>query len=109
MAYATGFTGGVRVAVGDVNGDGTPEIITGAGPGGGPHVRIFRMDGTPIGGFMAYDPGFSGGVYVGTVRSADNKKDWIVTGAGEGRGTHIRVFDANGTPQASLFASSDTY
>ncbi|MEQ9641608.1 MAG: hypothetical protein RIM84_16405 [Alphaproteobacteria bacterium] len=39
FAYDANFTGGVRVATGDVNNDATPEIITAAGPGGGPHVR----------------------------------------------------------------------
>jgi hypothetical protein len=107
FAYDPSFTGGVRVATGDVNGDGNTEIITGAGPGGGPHVRIFRADGTPIGGFMAYDPGFKGGVYVGTVRAPDNKSDWIVTGAGEGGGPHIRIFDAAGNVKASFMLSND--
>jgi hypothetical protein len=69
FAYGAGFTGGVRVAAADLNGDGKADIITGAGPGGGPHVRVF--DGAtgdplagPAGSFFAYHPFFGGGVYV---------------------------------------------
>src|SRR5205823_4408581 len=39
--YGQQFTGGVRVAAGDTNGDGIAEIVTGAGAGGGPNVTVF--------------------------------------------------------------------
>jgi hypothetical protein len=65
FAFGPGFTGGVRVAVGDVNGDSINEIITAAGPGGGPHVKVFDpASQTVLHEFFAYDPGFTGGVYV---------------------------------------------
>lgn len=64
FAYGQKFLGGVNVASGDVNGDGVSEIITGAGPGGGPHVRIFNSSGEIIDQFFAYDAKFKGGVNV---------------------------------------------
>src|SRR5206468_611719 len=50
----------------------------------------------------------AGGVYVSTVRSPDNKTDWIVTGAGEGGGTQVRVLKLDGTPVGGFFNSDDT-
>jgi hypothetical protein len=43
------------------------EVITGAGPGGGPHVRIFNAEGGLIGSFYAFEKDFSGGINVGTI------------------------------------------
>lgn len=54
------------VAVGDVTGDGRADIVTAAGPGGGPHVRTYDgTTGAAIGSFIAFDPAFLGGVFVG--------------------------------------------
>jgi hypothetical protein len=92
MAYNPGFGGGVRVAAGDIDGDGVDEIITAPGPGGGPHVRVFRLDGTVLGEFMAYSPAFSAGVYVGVVPGASGQPERIVTGPEAGGGPHVRVF-----------------
>lgn len=41
FAYEDSFRGGVNVAAGDVTGDGTAEVVTGTGFGGGPRVRVF--------------------------------------------------------------------
>jgi len=92
--YSPGFQGGVRVAVGDVNGDGVADIITGPGPGAAPHVKVF--DGTNnqlIHSFFAYSPSFAGGVFVaaGDI-NGDGAAD-IITGAGPGAGPHVKVFD----------------
>jgi FG-GAP repeat protein len=64
-AYSPFFFGGVRVAVGDLDLDGYAEIITAAGPGGGPHVRVFDgATGTETTGFYAFNAAFAGGVFV---------------------------------------------
>jgi hypothetical protein len=94
-AYATSFTGGVYVAVGDVNGDGVPDIVTGAGAGGGPQVKVFNgIQGNLLQSFLAYDSSFTGGVRVavGDV-NGDGFAD-IITGAGPGGGPQVKVFSA---------------
>ena len=111
LAYAGGFQGGVNVAAGYVNNDQFAEVITGAGPGGGPHVRIFNgFDGVVIGEFFAYDPAFTGGVFVA---SGDFNGDsfWdVVTGAGSGGGPHVKVFSGfDASVLASFFAYAPTF
>src|SRR5439155_112438 len=64
-AYDPRFTGGVRVAAGDVDGDHHADVITGAGPGGGPHVRVYSgADHHLITQYYAYDATYTGRVYV---------------------------------------------
>jgi hypothetical protein len=67
FAFSPMFTGGVHVGIGDFNGDGrvdAADLIAGAGPGGGPHVKIFNpRNNTVLQSFFAY-PNFTGGVFV---------------------------------------------
>jgi hypothetical protein len=98
FAFNPAFTGGVRVAVGDVNGDGTPDFVLAAGAGGAPEVKV--LDGTNtstvLADFFAYGAGFTGGVYVaaGDV-NGDGRAD-IITGAGPGSTPEVKVFSGNG-------------
>ena len=107
FAYDQHFTGGVRVAVCHLAGDeGTDEIVTAPGPGGGPHIKIFNSSGGQVGGgFFAYGSSFSGGVYVGCGDvDGNNPGDEIITGAGAGGGPHVKVFDRDGNVLGSFMA-----
>jgi hypothetical protein len=94
MAYDINFRGGVSVAVGDIDGSGFPVIVTGAGAGGGPHVKVFNgTDHSLIKQFMAYASNFSGGVFVAVGDYLSDGKYEIITGAGAGGGPHIKIWD----------------
>jgi hypothetical protein len=116
-AYDPSFTGGVSVTAADINGDGTPDIVTGAWTGGGPNIRVFSgTDGSMLASFYAYDPDFTGGVSVAAADFDHDGKSEIVVGAGPGGGPHVKIFTlASGTPQVlsgplgSFFAYEDSF
>lgn len=106
-AYDPAFLSGVFLAAGDVNGDGVPDIVTGTGAGGGPHVKV--IDGTRLnqripggqiapsallGSFFAYDPAFTGGVRVDLMDDNGDGRLDVVTGAGPGGGPEVKAIDA---------------
>ena len=95
--YEGKFKGDISITVADLNGDATKEIITGAGAGGGPHVRVFDQYGKPlIGGFFAYDRNFRGGVNVAVIDLNGDGTQEIVTAPGKGGGPQIRIFTKDG-------------
>lgn len=57
LAYGASFTGGARVAAADVDGDDRADVITAAGPGGGPHVKALSgADSSTLSSFFAGTP-----------------------------------------------------
>jgi hypothetical protein len=96
LAYDKNFKGGVRVSAGDIDRDGEDEIITGAGPGGGPHVRVFEASGKPRGlDFFPFHVNFRGGVDVGSIDyDQDGKDEIIMTQASDGQ-AWVKVYRYN--------------
>ena len=101
-AYGQGFHGGVDVAIGDYRGNKNNEIITAAGNGGGPQVRVFASNGHFLNQFWAYSETFHGGVNVAAGDLDGDGKVEIITGPMKGGGPHVRVFDKNGNPKYTM-------
>jgi len=60
------FKGGVRVAIQDFFMDGTPDLITGAGPGAYPHLRVWDIETlSQIASLLVADSEYRGGVNLG--------------------------------------------
>ena len=120
----TRFSGGVRVAFGDLNNDGKDELVVAAGQGGGPRIAVYdgrtlRPQNTApsrlIGDFVAFEPGLNNGAYVALGDINGDGSDDLIVGAGEGGGARTKVYDgrrlATGDTSAFLadFFSGDPY
>ncbi|HVK13903.1 MAG TPA: VCBS repeat-containing protein [Gemmataceae bacterium] len=102
--FPGGFTGGVRVAAGDVNNDGVLDTVVGSGPGAATAVRVLDgrtqavlFDTTP------FEEAFTGGVFVASGDlNGDGFAEVIVT-PDQGGGPRVRVFSGNGFNQLADF------
>ena len=104
LAYAEGFKGGCYVAAGNVMGNKKAEIITGAGAGGGPQVRIFGGKGKwKQKQWFAFDESFRGGVTVAAGNLNKKKKAEIVVGQASQGQAWIKIYKKRGTELISQF------
>ena len=101
--------GGAKVAAEDLGNDGTPEIIMGMGLGNEPRVSIYRLDGSVIDSFLAYDAGMGTGITVAACDvNGDGVKE-IITGTQYGGGPQVGIwgYDGNAWQVAARFFAYD--
>ncbi len=92
------FSGQVRTAVADVTGDGVPDIIVGAGPGGSARIAVYDgASGNKVTDFLAYPAEFTGGVFVAAGDFDGDGRPDIVLSADQGGGPNVRIFSLQGS------------
>ena len=99
------FRGGARPAVGDISGDGLPDLVVAAGTGGGPRVAVY--DGRSVrgrsdapsrltGDFFAFEPGTQTGANVAVADLNNDGRGEVIVGAGTGGAPRVTAFDGRG-------------
>ncbi|VTS06302.1 FG-GAP-like repeat-containing protein [Tuwongella immobilis] len=107
------FRGGARIAMGDINNDGTPDLIVGAGISGGPRLALYDgkslTQSTPvklIPDFFAFEPSLRDGVYVASGDMNGDGFAEIVLGGGPNGGPRVMILDGARSLQASTIDPS---
>ncbi|MBU1131452.1 S8 family serine peptidase [Patescibacteria group bacterium] len=104
LAYNENFLGGVSLAAADWDADGQKEIITAAGAGGGPHIRLFDANGQLVGQFFAYNFDFTGGVNVAAGDVDGDGQPEIITAPQGNLQPQVKIFDLQGNLEKDFLA-----
>lgn len=108
--YTPTMRAGLHVAVGDVTGTGSVEIIVAPRRGVGPHILRFSSTGRQLSpGFFAYVPQFRGGVNLAIGDVTGDGINEIITGPSVGGGPHVSFFTAAGVRLGNIFPYEPTF
>jgi hypothetical protein len=111
FAFPEGFTGGVRVAAGDITGAGHADIITTPGPGGGPNVATYDgLTGQMISSFFAFNPNQTNGLWVAAGDVNGDGIAEIIVGIDAGNVPTVGVYRGiDGVQLQAFFAYAQAY
>jgi hypothetical protein len=94
LPFFPGVAVDVRTATADVNGDGVPDYVAGAGPGGSPRVTVLDgKTGGRLADFLAFEASFTGGVFVAAADLTGDGRAEVVVSPDRGGGPIVAVYD----------------
>jgi uncharacterized repeat protein (TIGR01451 family) len=98
-AYGPGYRGGVRTALGDLDGDGRFEIVTAPGPGRVGQIRVFTTDGVELPEYrtLAFPTRWRSGVNLAVGDIDGDGRDDIVASRAHANGL-VRIFRSQAGP-----------
>jgi Beta-propeller repeat/FG-GAP-like repeat len=103
LAFDYAYRGGVRVASGDVNGDGTPDVIAATGGGAPALIRVFdATTGSLLKQFTPYAAPFKGGLFVAAGDVDGDGFAEIIVSADAGKSQVVRVVDGKKLTQMGV-------
>jgi len=104
FAFDSKWRGSFSIATGDVDGNGSKEIIVGSASSYNPLVRIFSLKGVLKKEFNAYENSVKTGLRVASCDLNGDGKAEIVTVPNKEASPQIRIFNENGKSISSFFA-----
>ncbi|HEY1191686.1 MAG TPA: hypothetical protein VGE74_28900, partial [Gemmata sp.] len=111
FAHGAKTTGGVRLALGDANGDGAPDLFVVNGPGNAvTTVKVFSgKDRKVLGEFPVVDNNYRGGAFIAAGDMTGNGLANAVVGLDAGTVPLVRVFDQKGRPLVEWLAYDERF
>lgn len=103
MAYDQSMTDGLNIAVGDVNVDSWPEIITVPAKSYSPQLKLFSMKGREKGNFLAYSEYLNTGVQLLAKDISGDRLPEILALPNKGAAALLRIYDSKGLEKSNLY------
>ncbi|MCD4761196.1 FG-GAP-like repeat-containing protein, partial [bacterium] len=105
-AYNSSYTGGVNLALGDVNNDEKDEIITAPRGGHIPEIKIFDYRNFQKDSFLAYDRSMTSGVNISVGDVNNDRWPEIITVPADDNPPQIKLFSMRGRLKAEFLSYS---
>lgn len=107
--YTPSFKGGLNLAAGDINGDGSDELVIAPVSNLEADIRIYDQFGNFQSHFLAYPKTFRGGVNIAVADVTGDGKAEIITAPKAGIRSDIKVFSPQGKLIRSFLAYPESF